>query len=524
MSKPFGYVTKTGQFITKSALDKYAIKTGEESNQLIDDPFSGKYGSLSLREPIYNPLKLALLMELNTYHESCVYTKAHDVAGSGFELIRGEKATDEEMKLLEDFFHSSYFSTTKTFNASEVDYHSMGYSTIEVVKENKAFDGKPLRLTQIPSHTMRLHNNRQMFVQQVGTKAVYYKAISGGNSIIDDSKREMDLDKTTGDWVEAGSVPFEKRATEILYFHRYHPRDLFYGIPQIVPGITTITGDISRAKYNTTFFDNYAVPSYAVFITGPFKDKDILDSEGNVTGTELQKSIETHFKELAKNPHSTLILTLPSDDKEEGEVKVDFKPLSVDVKEASFRLYRKDNRDEIVSKHKMPPYRIGIYETGSLGGNLGIESTKIYRDSEVKPNQEKYYAAINDYLIKTCFEIEDIKFKFNDLSIDENTQNITDVSNLMNIGVMTPNQAIRVFATKYNLEESKHPAMDAHYINGYPIDLEYKKEEPVPDVVKILTSLKHDLLKEVEKDVSTESGRSNRGIVKAIKRRLPSSN
>lgn len=519
MSKPFGFVTETGQFVSKSALDKYALKS-DESNQLVDDPFQNSYGSLSLREPIYNPLKLATLMELNGYHESCVYTKAHDVAGTGYYLKNVDgKANDQDIKTLTDFFGSEYWSPTKVFGNTEVDYGSMGYAGAEVIKEKKAYDGPILRLRHVISHTIRMDNTRQRFVQQIGTNKVYYKAVPAGNDIIDGSNLENDLHKTNGTWHPKGTLPPESRATELLFFNRYHPRDKFYGIPQIVPAITTITGDISRARYNTTFFDNYAVPSYAVFITGNYADKDIKDADGKIIGTELQKAIKDHFKQLAKNPHSTLILALPTDDKDEGEVKVEFKPLAVDIKEASFRLYRKDNRDEIVSKHKVPPYRIGIYETGSLAGNLGIESTKIYRDSEVKPNQEKYYPAINDYIIKTCFGIEHVEFVFNPLSIDETTQDLEEATKLSDKGAMTPNDLIRFFGKKFGLEEIDHPAMNAHYINGTAIDYTPEVNDD-PNVIKILDNMRDDLLEVAKNEFSNKDGYDNRGVIESIKRHL----
>jgi len=42
----------------------------------------------------------------------------------------------------------------------------------------------------------------------------------------------------------------------------------------------------------------------------------------------------------------------------QGEVNIEFKPLSTEVKEASFRLFRQDNRDEILAAHGVPPYRM----------------------------------------------------------------------------------------------------------------------------------------------------------------------
>lgn len=516
MSKPFGYVTKTGEFIGQNVLSKYALKSdADTSNMLVDDPFKGKYTSLSCREPIYNPLKLATLLELNTYHEDCVYAKAHDTAASGHDIKAAEDANESDKSVLESFFNNPHFDIASIFEAAEVDYQSTGYAVIEFIKEGKVFDGTPYRLRHIPAHTVRMHQSRQMFVQMVGTQKVYFKAVAAGNDIIDDSLLQSDLHKDNGTWFKPGSLPIDKRATEVLYFNRYSPRDWYYGIPQIIPAIGAITGDISRARYNTTFFDNYAVPSYAVFVTGQFKDEDEIVNGQKTGKTVLQSAIEQHFKELAENPHSTLILTIPIDE-EEGEVKIEFKPLSVDIKEASFRLYRKDNRDEIIAKHRVPPYRVGVYETGQLAGNLGQESTRIYADSIVTPGQRKYENVINNYIINQCFDIQGYKFSFNVLTVDETVTDIDNCGKLMTYGAMTPNQMIRFFAKKYGLEESDHPAMNIHYLNGQPLDSELEVQDTL-EVQKTLDDVVVKLLEVAEKNVSTEDGSGNTELIEVIK-------
>ena len=73
--------------------------------------------------------------------------------------------------------------------------------------------------------------------------------------------------------------------------------------------------------------------------------------------------------------------------------------MSTDVKEASFRLFRKDNRDEVMIAHGVPGYRIGIIETGSLGGSTARESTEIYKRSVIDPRQVIIEETINQEII-----------------------------------------------------------------------------------------------------------------------------
>ena len=118
------------------------------------------------------------------------------------------------------------------------------------------------------------------------------------------------------------SLPPEDRASEVIWFVNYTPRSDYYGLPDVVPALGAVWGDIARRDYNIAFFDNYGVPAYAVFVTGNFDPGDI-DEDGR---TDMEKAIEEHFSELAKNPHSILILSIPTEGRDE-EVKVEFQPL-----------------------------------------------------------------------------------------------------------------------------------------------------------------------------------------------------
>ena len=82
----------------------------------------------------------------------------------------------------------------------------------------------------------------------------------------------------------------------------------------------------------------------------------------------------------------------------QGEVNIEFKRFECEVKEASFRLHRQDNRDEILAAHGVPPYRVGVAETGSLGGNTARESTEIYKRSVIEPRQEMLESMINKHI------------------------------------------------------------------------------------------------------------------------------
>ncbi len=454
--KPFGIVTKRGKFAGGDVLSQYATKG---SRQVGQDAFNKTYGK-GLVKPLYNPDTLARALEMNTYHYRCCRVKARDTAGLGWALKPVvENPNEQQYDQLQDFFDGQDVPISSTFNQAQFDFEGIGYGAIEVIRVDHNPAGYPEQLKHIPSHTLRVHKSGNLFCQMRNNKRVWFKAIG----------YEKDVDYKTGREYPLGSLPENKRATEILWFANYTPRSDYYGLPDIIPALGAVHGDISRRDFNIAFFDNFGVPAYAVFITGNFQDEPRLDSDGKETGeTVLQHEIEEHFKELAKNPHSTLILTIPTKAGAE-EVKVDFEPLAVETKEASFRLYRKDNRDEVLSAHGVPPYRVGVAETGNLGGTTAAEATEIYKRSVIEPRQETLETILNRHIILEAFDIKDWRYEFAEIDTADEAHDLDVLQALFGMAAVTPNQIIRHFKDRFGLEEVDRPEMNTHYLNNNPL-------------------------------------------------------
>lgn len=464
--KPFGVVTKQGRVVSQAVLDQYMIAGG--SKQIPPDRFTSVYGEMGLVQPLYNPEALAKVMEINTYHYRCCKTKARDAAGLGWSIkALGEKGSTRGpvFKEIDAFFADLPETASQILDKVMLDYESVGYGALEMVRRDDDPEGKPVLLAHIPAHTLRIHADGIRFVQIRGSKKRWFKRI----------ELPRDVHKDTGQVADLKSLPPEDRASEVIWFVNYTPRSDYYGLPDVVPALGAVWGDIARRDYNIAFFDNYGVPAYAVFVTGNFDPGDI-DEDGR---TDMEKAIEEHFSELAKNPHSILILSIPTEGRDE-EVKVEFQPLSLETKEASFRLYRIDNRDEILSAHGVPPYRVGVNETGSLGGSTAVESTEIYKTSVIEPRQEMLEAAINRYIVWGAFQAPDWEFKLANIDTSDEKADLEVLSGLFEKGAVTPNQIIRYFKDRFGLEELDHPWMNAHYVAGKPIDLPDEELQKLP--------------------------------------------
>jgi PBSX family phage portal protein len=472
-ARPFGFVTKSGRFVRSDLLEQYACKAAGDSRQLVD-AFSSVYNDLGLLQPLYNPEALAGLLELNTYHYRACKTKARDAAGLGWSLQPTvENPSETQKEQVENFFKNLSLPVSTIFDRAMLDYEAVGYGAIELVREDTRA-AIPTNLVHMPAHTMRRHTDRKRACQIRGNKRSWFK-LAGV---------EGDINFKTGDLKERGKVPAAYRGTEVLWFVNYTPKSDAYGLPDVMPALGAIHGDLSRRDYNIAFFDNYGVPAYAVFITGNY---DPGEEDPETGQTDLETEIEAHFKELREHPNSILVLALPTRGKD-SEIKVEFKPLSTEVKEASFRLYRADNRDEVLAAHGVPPYRCGIAETGSLGGSTAAESTEIYKMSVINPRQELLETLIDQHILRGGFGITDWRFRFAEIDTSDEAHDLTILTGMFGLGAVTPNQVIRHFGARFGLDEVEHWAMNAHYIAGQPLDVDGMTPGQAEQAVKQLQS------------------------------------
>lgn len=508
-------LTNQGRVLRPGILERYSIKSADlsGSQQVAEDPFSNTYGKYGLVEPLYNPTELITLSEVNVYHKRCCDQKALDVAGNGIRIVPTTegKGNATNKKKLEEFFLQQV--PRDTWYKGHLDFEHCGQASIELVRYNNNPKGEPKTCAHLPVHTLRIHKSKEKFMMERGTGKVWFKNITYEGEINNNTgqplnEAEVDSPETLG-----------QRANEVIYIVNHTPRSDFYGIPDSIPAIPAMYGDQGRATYNVSFFENYGIPTYAITITGDFDEGDRDEATGL---TDLEFALQEQLQAIQSNPHSTMVISVPSKDGLTGEsdVKVDFKPLSVDVKEASFRLYRMDNRDEIITAHGMDPYRIGVMVEGSMGGNTSIQSKKNYNFGTVQPRQQIWEDAINHHIVQGAFGISDWKFEFNPIDLEEAESELSMMERLFMMGVASPNQVIDACGDKFGLERIDHPAMDAHYLNGVPLD--YQPEVPV-EVVETLKSLRDGLLEAAYEDSnSPEDGGVGGRVIKKIRNTITS--
>lgn len=474
--KEFAIATKSGNIVTENIYDRYALKSSDnaKSNKIVDDRFSAHYDDLGLIKPLHNMSALTNLVENNPYHQRCVHTKAQDVAGLGYNLVPAEdgKEADKNKERLKDLFEEGP-PFVQTLTRFEIDYQATGNAYLELVREGHLPEAEYKLITHIPAHTMRIHKDQNRYVQVRGKKRVWFKRVGF----------EKDVNKHTGEISGLGNLSPDKRASEIIHDYNYCPRSDFYGVPDHISALGAIIGHLSQRDYNIKFFENFGIPAYAIYITGDYE----LEIEEGEDEPGLIKQIRQFLDEVQTEPHSSLIFGIPaSPTSDRSNVQVEFKPLAVETKDAAFRMYRQDNRDEVIVAHGVPPYRIGIAASGSLGGNTAQESTKIYQDSVINPRETSIEYFINEYIIQKNYEIYDWEFELESLGFEDDEHDKDMLEMMFENGAASPNDLIRNLGASYGIEPVDHPAMDDYYVNGIPITADQTDDVVVEDALKTL--------------------------------------
>ncbi len=485
----FGYVTKTNNFVSKMSLKtkKYPQTAGKsaQSRQILEetDEIGGNFSSLGTKglvEPPFDPKQLIGLLEINAFHARCVQTKSTDAAGSGYEILpKGNKTNKTQKDRAERFFDNLTVPINETLRDVFNDYEAIGHGAIEILRENNIASNPIVDLKHIPAHTLRVHRSRDKFCQIRGTKKVWFKNIQPQTHIT------FDVEQDSGSRLRR--MRGGSRGNEIMFFKKYTQFSDFYGAPDIVPALGAVLGDHQREDYVLSFFSNYGVPAWAVFVTGDYDPGPLKNDYGVEVGpedsngrTDLERAIETHLAELADNPHSTLMLAIPSarrKDGSPGNVEVVFQKLSDDVKEASFAKFRKDNRDEVIIAHGVPVSRLGVPEGGSLGGDSSEAVDEIYKRSRIDPMQTMIEAPFTRLILGEELGVYDYVFNLPDLDTKDLESKIEVAVQLFNMGMMTPNQGIKYFGKEFGLEPVKGvKELDYHFVGGAALELGLSKD------------------------------------------------
>jgi PBSX family phage portal protein len=372
-------IKRKGARLQKRAEEKIGTKS------VAPEQWINAYDVMQVVQPPHDLDILAKLYESNGAHNAACTMKAINIAGLGYEWVetprlkfeleqleaKNEKAYQarmiklkEEKLDLDDLLDS--MNTDEEFNELMIniwiDIEAMGNGYLEVGRNLK---GDIKYIGHIPAQTMRVRSPRDGFIQLVSNKMIFFHNFGVYNG---------DGDKPSNPLGDSVSVGGDPHPNEVIQFKKYSPDSSYYGVPDIIAALPAAVGDKFAREYNLDYFENKAVPRYAFILKG----------------AKLSQTAETNLvnyfrNELKGKHHGTLYIPLPATFNQ--NVEAEFKALENGIQDLSFINYIKENRQEILMVHRVPPSKVGV--TGSSNLATARDADKTFKAQVCAPEQRR---------------------------------------------------------------------------------------------------------------------------------------
>ena len=451
---------------------KQAAKQPSKSKQLKEEHWAADHG---LIPPPFAVGEFLAMQDNCGYFDACVRQIASDVIGQGWKLIpikEGEENEKEKQDITEFLLDPNGDSDEDIADITEkivIDWGVVGWWALEVERDGD----KVIGVWHAPAHTIRVHKTKLKYCQIRNGKKQWFKKFGS----------EDKISEATGESVK-NSVHF---AHEMIFGKRYYLPSDYYGVPAILPSVASVFGLMGIRDYNLSFFENYGVPQALVILKGRWKA---------ASAKKITDFIDVEIRGSG-NAHKTLVIKPPRD----GEVT--WIPLATKVDEAAFKIYIKILQQDVLSSYKMPPYRIGIAEVGSLGGGVAEEMTKIYGNSIVSPLKKTTGNTITKKIIREGLGFKRYRFEWNPLDTRDMDALTKRLQTQVSIGAITPSMAaVEVGRPAY--EEGNQYFVAANYV---PIG-----EESMEKREAIMTATLEQLKGRIEDAILKQNQTGDAGI------------
>lgn len=415
----------TPAFKRKMGREMQKFQRGQDGAETkrIEEEVVSAYNAFDVVLPPYNLEWLAKLYELSPPHYASVNAKVSNIVGLGYKLVETRKTKrrieelegDEERvqsirkKLLR--VHDGLEHLLESFNEEDTltevlvkvwrDYETTGNGYLEVGRKR---DGTIGYLGHVPSITMRIRKQRDGFAQIIGKDTVFFRNF--------------------GDTTTTNPFGNDSKPNEVIHIKKYSPTSTYYGVPDVISAITAITGNDFAAKYNLDYFENKAIPRYAII------------SKGVKFGSQVQNALLGFFEtNLRGQNHRSIYIPLP-EDTEKSKKDIKFEAIESGAQDASFKEYKKQNLNEILMSHRVPISKIGLAEGVSLA--VARDADKTFKEQVCAPEQRIFEKKFNKILVD--LGVDSFEFKLNEMTLtDADTQSKID-ERMVKAGIWVPNE------------------------------------------------------------------------------------
>jgi PBSX family phage portal protein len=411
----------TENYLRNARANQVGIEGAESKEINPGDVFRNGYGMFDVITPPWNLYELANYYDTSFANHAAIDAKVENIVGLGYdfrvsdrtmlrlegneneEAVRRARNRIERAKIeLRDWLENlnDEESFTETLTKFYTDVQATGNGYLEIGRTTTGAIGY---VGHIPSTTMRVRRLRDGYVQIIGSKVVYFRNFGGKNQ---------------------NPITTDARPNEIIQYKEYSPLNTFYGIPDIMSAISSLHGDQLASQYNIDYFGNKAVPRYVVTLKGAKLSAEAED--------KMFRFLQTSLKGQS---HRSLYIPLPADT-DNNKVEFKMEPIESGVQEASFKEYRKQNRDDILIAHQVPLSKIGGGDSGSIASALAQDRT--FKEQVARPAQKNLEKKLNR-IIKEKTDI--VEFKFNELTLTDEIAQSQILERYVKTQVMTPNEA-----------------------------------------------------------------------------------
>ena len=395
---------------------------GAESKR-VETEIVSAYNAFDVVLPPYNLDYLAKLYEVSAPHYAAVNAKVSNIVGLGYKLVETNRTkrrieelegNQEKVKTIRRKLmraQDALLELLETMNEEDTlteilvkvwrDYETTGNGYLEVGRKR---DGTIGYLGHVPSITMRIRKQRDGFVQIIGKDTVFFRNF--------------------GDTTTTNPFGNDPDPNEVIHIKKYSPTSTYYGVPDIVAATSAVAGNEFAAKYNLDYFENKAIPRYAII------------SKGVKLGGPVQNALLSFFETgLRGENHRSIYIPLP-DDTEKSKKEIKFEAIEAGAQDSSFKTYKKENLNEILMSHRVPISKIGLAEGVSLA--VARDADKTFKEQVCAPEQrifeKKFTKVLKDLGVDT------FEFKLNEMTLtDADTQSKID-ERMVKTGIWLPNE------------------------------------------------------------------------------------
>lgn len=411
---PYGMVDRN----SRRRLLRQMKKNGAYIKSVTIDQING-YELYELATPPYNIDNLTELSCENDTHYACIVAKATNIVGLGYKWKEKSKIKDARQNVEDDDIAMKKLASklqrvtdgldewVENLNDNDefneilykvwVDVEATGNGYLEVARNNK---GEVGYVGHIAANTMRVRKERDGYIQLVQDFLMFFRNFG---------------DKTTPDYFGRDSKP-----NEVIHFKKHSPKNAYYGIPDIIAAMGSVAGEKFAQEYNLDYFENKAVPRYALIIKG-----------AKLSTAAERKILEYFRREVKGKNHGTLYIPVPA---HMGQnVDVQLQAIENKVQEGSFEKYRQGNRESIAMVHRVPKSKLGI----GVGVAAAREDDKTFKIQVCQPEQRRVAKKINR-IVKEKTDMYGFEFESYDLLDAETNSRIHD--RYIRLGVENPNE------------------------------------------------------------------------------------